>query len=138
MNEEEFYQFSNLVESNEDYQDDDIPEGYIPVYYRKNPTEWFKRVQQENANAERFNQTFPDAFKLFGVDEKQIRTNTNNDDKAKPKSNIKPVTFNMCEDVNSDYFLDSDLLKCSNCRQAYFCSIPCQKKAWNLHKKISS
>jgi len=34
MNEEEFYQFSNLVETNEDYQDDDLPEGYIPIYYR--------------------------------------------------------------------------------------------------------
>jgi predicted oxidoreductase len=95
----------------------------LPFYFlRKNPTEWFKRVQQENANAERFNKTFPDAFKqLYGFDEKQ----TKKDDKAKPKSNIKPVlnicamcckgpraSFYKCEDVNSDYFLDSDFLKC--------------------------
>ena len=44
------------------------------------------------------------------------------------------ASFYKCEDVNSDYFLDSDLLKCSKCCQAYFCSISCQKNAWNLHK----
>jgi len=70
-----------------------------------------------------------------------------NEDKAKPKFNTKPVlnicamcckgprsTFDKCVEVESSYHLDSELLKCSNCNQAFFCSQNCQKKAWNLHK----
>jgi len=34
INEQEFYKFCELVESNEAYQDDDLPDGYIPIYYR--------------------------------------------------------------------------------------------------------
>ena len=67
-------------------------------------------------------------------------TTVSNDDYAKPKNNIKPVlnicamcckgpktTFDKCEDVMSNYHLDSELLKCSNCNQGFFCSHSCQK-----------